>query len=498
MQPNNEIQAIKCADCARSDSLVTDVRPDAMLPIPADALAGFPEGAGGSGLSRRSLLRNGVVGLAAVYGASNLSWGQVWESAVANAAVPMQKSIVVIYLNGGNDGLNMFVPTDPTQYAAYQSLRSNIARQVGPSGGGKVGTKLMPGTNPLQLAFANPLVSTAGGGDNGDTRGFDTLYGDGTGGPGSDLAVFPAADYFPPNLSHFESRDFWFAGALQGLPTGWLGRWLDHYGSPTNPLQAVSIDSSLSKQIRSSSAPVCALAGLTGSRFTVPNVDSQTANPNAEVAKLAAVPASAGNDALQRARGIYGLTVDVSNQVSSLSIGPNSAGYPVNSDLSRKLQLAATLLSSGLGTRVVTVDWGSFDTHGSQVMSQDPQFATLSRALAAFKADLTARGIEQNVITLVFSEFGRRAQSNDSAGTDHGAGGAMMVLGSQVRGGVAGEHPGVTSLDQDGDLVVKTDFRTVYQSIISEWLGGDPAAVLPGGGGFPGIQRADGGTKLLK
>ncbi len=172
------------------------------------------------------------------------------------------------------------------------------------------------------------------------------------------------------------------------------------------------------------------------------------------------------------------------------------AGYPPNTDLSRKLQLAATLLGAGLGTRIITIDWGSFDTHGGQVTSQDPQLSVLSRGLAAFKADLAARGMENNVVTMVFSEFGRRIASNDSQGTDHGAGGMMLLSGSSVRGGLAGEHPGVKVSD-DGDLVVKTDFRSVYQQLIGEWLGGDPAAILPGGP-FPSIHRYDGGAALMK
>ena len=188
---------------------------------------------------------------------------------------------------------------------------------------------------------------------------------------------------------------------------------------------------------------------------------------------------------------------NVSNRLHGLSGGATGTGYPANSDLSRKLQLAATLLSAGLGTRIITIDWGSFDTHGEQVGTQDPQLAVLSRALGAFKADLANRGLEQKVVTMVFSEFGRRVASNDSAGTDHGAGGLVLVSGSSVRGGLAGEHPGVTSLDDDGDLQPITDFRTVYQALIAEWLGGDPTAILPGGP-FPGVARYDGGTSLIK
>ena len=116
---------------------------------------------------------------------------------------------------------------------------------------------------------------------------------------------------------------------------------------------------------------------------------------------------------------MWGLTVDVANRLTSIPGAAPGPGYPPNSGLSSKLQLAATLLSAGLGTRIVTIDWGSFDTHGDQLAGQDPQLTTLSRALAAFKADLAARGVEQNVITMVFSEFGRRLEESDSAGTDH-------------------------------------------------------------------------------
>jgi pimeloyl-ACP methyl ester carboxylesterase len=139
---------------------------------------------------------------------------------------------------------------------------------------------------------------------------------------------------------------------------------------------------------------------------------------------------------------MWGLTVDVANRLTAIPAGAAAPGYPPNSGLSQKLQLAATLLSAGLGTRVVTIDWGSFDTHGDQLAGQDPQLTTLSRALAAFKADLAARGIEQNVVTLVFSEFGRRLGESDSKGTDHGSGGPIMLSGSAVKGGLAGEHPG--------------------------------------------------------
>jgi uncharacterized protein (DUF1501 family) len=483
-------------DCGSRSSADFTAIPSQRLAIPASALAGFPNGKSPRDLSRRRLLAEGIVGVASVYAATRLDWNSVFESAVAEADA-MQKSLVVIYLQGGNDGLNVTVPID-AKYAGYQTARANIARVVGPSTGGQVGTWAMGGTGG-SLGFANVAVSTAHTGDNGDPAlGFDSLYGDGLGGAGSDLAVFPAADYTPSNHSHFESADIWFGGSIDKQVTGWLGRWLDRYGSPTNPLQAVSIDQTLSKQIRSATAPVCALQNLRGARFDLPGVDRQTIDPTQVMQTLSTVPVSAGNDHLARSRGAYGTTVDVANRLAALTNTAAGAGYPGGSYLSSQLQTAAVLLGAGLGTRLVTIDWGGFDTHGSQLASQDPQLKDLSRSLAAFKADLTTRGIENQVLTLVFSEFGRRVGSNDSGGTDHGAGGMMLVSGSAVRGGLAGEFPTLPTTDVTGsDLTVKTDFRSVYQSIISEWLGGDPAAILPGGP-FPGIQRFDGGTTLLK
>ncbi|MGD9694142.1 MAG: DUF1501 domain-containing protein [Thermoleophilia bacterium] len=469
-------EAIRCADCARSDSLVRDLDPVDAMPIPVEAAAGFPDGVPrAKGLDRRAFLRTGVLGMASVYAATRIDWTRAYEAAVASAAEPSNQ-LVMIFLNGGNDGLNTVVPLGAADFDRYRAARPNLARGQGPSTADTVGTTAMPGTGGA-LGWAN--VGVSGTGNNGDTRGFDTLWGDGSGGAGSDLAVWPAADYTPANRSHFDSRDYWFAGALEKMTTGWLGRWLDLYGSPDNPLQAVSIDSSISKQIRTAKAPVSAVRSLTGVEFRVDGVSTNLVNTTDQMAGLAAVPvAGASNDALRRSRDVFGRTVQVARSLRPLTGAPAGGGYP-NSNLSQRLQLAATLLGANLGVKVVTIDWGSFDTHGNQLGSQDPQLTTLSRALAAFQADLVARGIEGRVMTVVFSEFGRRVASNNT-GTDHGAGGLMMAMGSGVRGGLRGEFPGLATLDR-GDLRVTTDFRAVYSAIVAEWLGGDPRAVIPGG-----------------
>lgn len=487
-----EIHALRCADCARADSADPDARPVDMLPIPPDALVGFPDGVPQSrGHNRRQFVRNGVLGFASVYAAHALNWTSVFEAAVAEAAADPSNQLVMLYLNGGIDGLNCVVPAATGNYDAYRTARPTLFRDLNaPTVPGRVGSTAAPGTGG-ELSFANPVVS--GAGNNGDTKGFDTLWGDGSGGPGSDLAYLPGMHFLPANGSHFEATDYIFAGNLGRLATGWLGRWLDLYGSSANPLQAISIGSSLSKQIRTAAAPVCSVPTSFGNfRFSVNGVGSST-NVNSEVGRLAAIPAATAGVA--RSRSVFRTTVDVSSQLGSTTPPGANPDYPAGS-LSDRLKTAATLLSANLGVKIVTIDWGSFDTHGDQAATMDPQITTLSRALAAFRNDLAVRGIEQRVITVVFTEFGRRVGENGSIGTDHGAGGPCFVMGSAVRGGLAGNHPSVSSL-MNGNLGVTTDFRAVWQAVIAEWLGGDPARILPGAP-FAGLNRPDGQATLIK
>ena len=503
-----QIEAAKCRDCERSDSAVTDLRPSQHLAVPLAAVAGRADEIPRQGrYNRRAAIVNGVAGVAAIYAATRLDWDQIWEAARADAATsPNAKKLVLIYLQGGADGLNMFVPQSVEQYAAYHAHRPNIARIQGASTSlANVGSTMLAGAAGSYLGLANPLLSGATNnqlyGIQAGAGGLDTLFGDGSGMAGSNLAIFPAADYDPPNLSHFDSRDYWFAGALRKMTTGWVGRWLDAEGSTSNPLQAVSLDSALSKQIRTSRAPVCALDGLNGIDFTVRNVSANGNNPTRQIESLAAVKASYRNSALRRSRSSFGLTTSVAAEVRALTPTVSNALYPDNSYLSERLRLAAQLLSANLGTRVVTIDWGSFDTHGGEVAAMDPQLAVLGAALSAFQADLTARNIADDVITVVFSEFGRRVGSNDSdgGGTDHGAGGPMMVFGNAVKGGLASEPSDVRpdNLDDNGDLVVTTDFRLVYKAILRDWLGTDATRYLPDAPSGD-INRLDATSALFK
>ena len=269
----------------------------------------------------------------------------------------------------------------------------------------RIGSHPLPGAGGAALALGTSTVSKTGGGDNWAKRfnftgtgdfGFDTLYGNGTGGAGSDLAVMPAVDAKQYNLSHFDNSDIWFRASNDvNIKTGWLGRWLERYGSDTNPLQAISIDTALSKSIRTSAKPVCAIPSLPMGGFTMNSQNNGGVNGfnlNAQVRSLAQIPAGAGNAYLQRSRATYDLAVETYLRTSGAGSVPANPLYPNTSTLSTRLRTAAHLLAANLGTRVITIHWGSFDTHTGQLAGQDRQLAELSRALGAFKADRRRAG----------------------------------------------------------------------------------------------------------
>jgi uncharacterized protein (DUF1501 family) len=149
------------------------------------------------------------------------------------------------------------------------------------------------------------------------------------------------------------------------------------------------------------------------------------------------------------------------------------------------MALTVGLVAGGLPTRVFYLSFGSFDTHTQQRGRHDNLMGQLGDTVAAFLADLEAHGLADRVSVLTFSEFGRRLQENASGGTDHGVAGPMLVFGKNVKGGLKGRHPSLTDLDK-GDLKMTTDFRSVYATVIEDWLGAPAADVL--GGSYPKLD----------
>jgi uncharacterized protein (DUF1501 family) len=428
-----------------------------VVPIPRAVLEGES-----AGMCRRDFLRNGAVAFLTVYGASMLDWGHIWEAASAQAATPGTDPIIVsVFLDGGNDGLNTLIPVTGPDYAAYASKRPHIG--------------LAPANClPLGGAAANPDWAW-----NPAATGFQQLYDAGK------IAVIPSVDYMPPDLSHFHSRAFWQAGELDPDPaTGWLGRWVDQNGAPDNPLQAVSAGWSLDGSLKSATNPVAVLSSVEDAQFTMNNVWS---DPQLMVDTLAGLSVrSAANDAMAAADNAVGGAVNVASRLSALTqptLPPNGLGYGSTS-FDQRMSNLAWMLDSNLGMRVACVSYDDgWDFHDSQVSRQAQNLSRLSTTLAAFQSDLEARGLGDRVITLVWSEFGRRVEDNDSGGggTDHGAGGLALVIGKHAKGGLAAEFPGISdaNLDQWGNLKVPTDYRQIYTNLLGDWMGTDPAAVIP-------------------
>jgi uncharacterized protein (DUF1501 family) len=419
---------------------------------------GMPAPAG-TGMTRRSLLLRGAGVAAAVYGAGRLSGLPAFEEGIAKAAAaPAGTVLVTIFLDGGCDGLSVLAPVgDP----AYRGLRPTLALSEG-------GTRAFSEDRRLRW---HPAAS-----------GLADLHAEGK------VSVLPAVGYAHPDQSHFVSRHFWEVGALDaGLRTGWMGRILDRVGSADNPLQGVSLGSSLAPPLATSRVPVAALSSPADFDFWMPGAWGPPADlaPDAFTATGRALLGSRDPAVAQAARAAA-FAGDVRDALAPFSKDGKptytpQAAYPVSEeDFPARLAGLAAMLGAGLPIRAATVDApGAYDTHADQAKTLSENLKLCCDSVLAFQRDLEARGIADRVLTLVWSEFGRRAAENGS-GTDHGAAGVGFLVGARASGRMIGEFPGLSKLDGDGNLRATSDFRGLYASLTADWFGVDPAAVLPG------------------
>jgi len=154
----------------------------------------------------------------------------------------------------------------------------------------------------------------------------------------------------------------------------------------------------------------------------------------------------------------------------------STQNYP-ETEFARGLKFISQMITGGISSRIYNISLNGFDTHVNQARTQNRLLKQLSEGLACFQADLEAHGVADDVLTMVFSEFGRRVAENGGRGTDHGTAEPLFVLGNAVHGGLYGDHPQLVSLD-NGDLRHKIDFRSVYATILSRWLKADSMAIL--------------------
>jgi uncharacterized protein (DUF1501 family) len=308
------------------------------------------------------------------------------------------------------------------------------------------------------------------------------------------LCVIPAIGYASPNQSHFTSRHFYEVGELnEAGQIGWLGRWLDRNGRMDNPLQGLSLDTTLAPALAASNVPVAAVSSPTNYALSVDGVGTTVkATMNQTYGALGRL--GTGDPQLAVARGAAAQVVGIQDQLNPLynqPINDTPAGvtYPANSGFANRLRALAKMLAIGLPIRCVAIDGnGGYDTHENQAGTLTSNLTQLSQALAAFQADLEGRGLADRVLVQVWSEFGRRPAENGS-GTDHGAAGLGLLMGSTntIKTGMAGEFTGVATLDKQQNLRNSVDFRAVYKTILEDWLGGDLTGVLPNAGSFTNL-----------
>lgn len=379
------------------------------------------------------------------------NFDHVLGRALADAPLPDpagggERVLLLVNLQGGNDGLNCVVPHgNPLYYQARPTLG---------------------------IAPSRVLAIDANVGLNPNMRSLKAMYDKGM------VAIVQSVGYPNPDHSHFRSTEIWQTAAPDRYErTGWLGRYLDDAGLPKDNLfNAVAVSQVLPEALVSNDVDVPSIAQIGGYGL----VSDRNALAKRTYSELV------DDDAFSFRSPYLGHVAEIedhaqrgSEELPKLVAGyTTDASYPAT-PLGRSLSLAAQIVGSSIGTRVLYVQHGSFDTHISQMATQDRLLAEFSDAIAAFYADLVAHGNDKRVLTLTFSEFGRRIAENGSRGTDHGEASPLFLIGGGVKGGIYGTAPDLSSTNM-GNVRFTTDFRSVYATVLARWLGRPPQPILAG------------------
>lgn len=353
--------------------------------------------------------------------------------------------LVVIQLTGGNDGLNTVIPFADENYAKLRTTLRLPTSQIK-----KINDSI--GLHPNLDGIAGLLQDQA-------------------------LCVVQGVGYPNPSQSHFRSMDIWQAASTdKELTEGWLGKALKKV--PAAPSFHVA-DANEIAPLALAGAPtrVPSITKLEDFQLQMDAVSSADKREQRSIIEKSAKPNASSPNLLDFVKRTAVNTYDSSRRLQE--IGKNyqpKVPYP-NGGLANRLKLAAQLIDADLGSRVFYVSLDGFDTHAGQLLPHANLMRQLSEAMTAFYKDLSARGHKDRLLMMTFSEFGRRAKENGSAGTDHGSAAPMLLVGGKVRPGVVGDHPSLTQLEM-GNLKHHTDFRQVYAAILDQWLGVSSKEVL--------------------
>jgi uncharacterized protein (DUF1501 family) len=373
------------------------------------------------------------------------------------------KILVVVQLSGGNDGLNMVVPyADDAYHKARPAIRheDKTVHKINDYIG------LHPNLAPLK-----------------------ELYDDGR------MSIVQGVGYPNPNRSHFRSMDIWHSASPDKdiVTSGWLGKFFDNTCAGCDPHVGVAIGETMPLAMKGERVMPLSFDRPETYRYNgkdkehylelnkIPNsgtgdspVMSEEKHGQVARATKKIVTASDQLDFLHRTAMDAQLSSDDILRMTARHEGP--VAYP-SGQFGNGLRTVAAMIAGGLPTRVYYVSLGGFDTHAGERGRHDQLMTQLASGVSAFWKDIKKQGNDDRVMMMTFSEFGRRVEQNASGGTDHGAAAPMFVIGPKLKSGVIGKHPSLTDLDA-GDLKFNTDFRSVYATVLQNWLGTPSKPIL--------------------
>ena len=385
-------------------------------------------------LSRRAFMGHTMAGASFI--SLSGSMPGLFAAAAAEVADRTQRVLVVIELAGGNDGLNTVIPFEDDLYYKNRPTLGVPKEQV---------------LRINELMGFHPAMGPA----------FELFQ-------AGKLAVVQGVGYPDPDRSHFRSMEIWHtASTSKKVPlTGWLGRVVDEGVSTaaSGDLLALAFTGTLPAALQAEKFAVPVIQQIEAFA-TVP--DPATAKQKI-LKKLSTVPTGKGKP-VDFLRAQAETAFQMADRLRTAADRYKSdVMYP--GELGSQLRRAAQVITADLGVRLLYVSQGGYDTHSNQLAVHPGLLGEFSGALAAFQTDLEKHGVANNVMVMAFSEFGRRVDENASRGTDHGAASSMFLVGSKVRGGLAGSYPSLEKLG-DGDLIHTVDFRSVYATVLQSWLG---------------------------
>jgi len=397
-------------------------------------------------MKRRNFLIGTVSGLAVSANLDHVFAQALAQTPLSGLPGSEGRCLVLINLQGGNDGLNCIVPHGDAHYY-----------QVRPT---------------LAIARSDVLAIDEHLGFNPKLRSFKALYDKGV------VAIVQGVGYPTPSYSHFRSTEIWQTAAPERYEhTGWLGRYFDDAKLPaSNLFNGVAISQTLPEVLASDHTDIPSIFNPAqyGLAFDRSAAMSRVFASDARDTRL-----PFASPYLARVMEIEDHAQRGSQELPKLIAGYHTqASYPAT-PLGRSLALAAQIVGSNLGTKVIYVQHASFDTHVNQRPVQDRMLEQFSDAVSAFYSDLSAHGNDGRVLTMTFSEFGRRIEENASHGTDHGEASPLFLIGGGVKGGLYGTLPDLADTNI-GNIRFTTDFRNVYATVLERWLGRPSAPVLSG------------------